>query len=230
MSAVATWVGALATLVLAVVAVFQDRIRAWMTRPRLSLEARVVPPDCHKTTWNYTTVTLNWDGRAVEVRKQAPCYYFRLRVLNKGNAEAREVEVYASALERKREDRKYAPVERFTPMNLMWAHFRSPFLPVLCPKMPKMCDLAHVIHPQHRKELGHDLSAVTDAQAILAFDLQVEPNMRGHLVEPGTYRLSLVVGAANVAPRECTLEIEFPGTWIDEEADMLGKGFKMRLV
>jgi hypothetical protein len=32
-----------------VVAVFQDRIRAGITRPKLDVSIRVSPPDCHKT-------------------------------------------------------------------------------------------------------------------------------------------------------------------------------------
>ncbi len=69
-----------------------------------------------------------------------------------------------------------------------------------------------------------------DGQVILAFDLQVEPNMKGHLAQPGLYHLTVVVAASNAAPREYTVEINVPGQWFDEEARMLRDGFGMRLV
>jgi hypothetical protein len=54
--------------------------------------------------------------------------------------------------------------------------------------------------------------------------------MKGHLLGPGTYRLGLVIAAANAPRREYTLEITFLGDWHDEEAKMLQDGFGMHLV
>jgi hypothetical protein len=156
------------------------------------------------------------------------CYYFHVTVENSGNTEARDVEVFAASLTRRRADGQFERLERFTPMNLLWAHFRQPFLAVLSPKMPKMCDLAHVFHPNFANNFGHTLPSVTGL--ILAFDLQVEPNTKGHLVGSGVYRLKLVLGAANAKPKEYELEINFQGQWHDDEAQMLSDGFGMRLV
>lgn len=72
--------------------------------------------------------------------------------------------------------------------------------------------------------------AIATNWAVLAFDFQVEPNVEGHLAEPGSYRLIVVLGAANVRPRQYTLEMEFPGEWYEDEARMLRDGFGMRLV
>lgn len=217
MSTVPVWVGALATILLAIIAVFQDRIRRWIMNPRLDLRVRVAPPDCHRTIWNTA-------GR------QFPCYYFRLGVVNSGKVEAREVEIFAAGLNRARKDGSFEAVPRFTPMNLVWSHIRVATLPILIPEMPKYCDLAHVFAPQHRNALGHSLPNVDSQKSVLAFDLQVEPNMLGHLAEPGTYHLSLVMGAANAPVRRYTLEINFPGDWFDDEARMLREGFGMRIL
>lgn len=164
--------------------------------------------------------------------QEAPSYYFRVSVTNHGPAEASNVELFAVALRRKRADGTFQNVERFTPMNLCWAHFhpRAIFLPVLSPSMPKMCDLAHIIHPSHAPNLGHELPGVPSGTPLLAFDLQVEPNMKGHLAEPGIYHLDLVLAASNFSPQKYTLEISFPGHWIDDESRMLEVGFGMQLV
>jgi hypothetical protein len=46
MTAYATSFLAIATLFLAAVAAFQDRIRSWVMRPRLHVSMNVSPPDC----------------------------------------------------------------------------------------------------------------------------------------------------------------------------------------
>jgi len=217
MTTLPIWLSALATVIIAAVAVFQDPIRRWVMSPRLELRVRVAPPECHQTIWR----TPNGDY---------PCYYFRLVVTNCGKTEAREVELFAAGLKRKQKDGSFEDVPRFTPMSLLWSHVGKPNLPILCPDMPKVCDLAHVFAPQHRRAFGHTLPGVADDKAILAFDLQVEPNMLGHLAEPGTYRMDLVLGAANVSPKRYALEITFPGAWFDDESQMLRDGFGMRAV
>ena len=227
----AGWATALSTFFLALVAIFQDRIRRWVMRPKLELSVRVLPPDCHRTTWTVKRQLFDPNAREYYVQvRNFPCYYFRVTITNTGRTEAREVELFAAALERMRMDGTYEVVPRFTPMNLMWSHVRQPFLPILSPEIPKVCDLAHVFQPQDREGLGHTLPDVSADRAILAFDLQVEPNMKGHLAEPGTYRLSLTLAAANASPKKYALQIDFPGDWYDDEARMLRDGFGMRLV
>jgi hypothetical protein len=65
---------------------------------------------------------------------------------------------------------------------------------------------------------------------VLAFDLLVEPNMKGHLIGPGTYRMKLIVAAANARPKEYQIELDFPGDGYNDEAQMLRKGFRMTLL
>lgn len=44
--AVADWLVALGTVVLALVAVFQDSIRSWVYHPKLQVSIKTEPPDC----------------------------------------------------------------------------------------------------------------------------------------------------------------------------------------
>jgi hypothetical protein len=141
-----------------------------------------------------------------------------------------EVEVNAVSLKRKRADGKFEPVSRFTPMNLLWAHEHTVHLHLLSPKLSKFCDVGHVIAPRDRQKLGHDLPGVPADKCILAFDLQVEPNMKGHLAEPGTYELGLLIAGENCGPRECTIELVLSGDWYDSEQEMFAKGFRIRAI
>lgn len=235
----AAWATAVGTLLLAIVAVFQDKIRSWLTRPQLKLEIQPSPPDCMKTIFRSVSPTYNNMGQRLgEMSTNIPCYYFRLRVTNTGNCEAREVEVFAKDLKRFKGP-KWETVGRFAPMNLLWSNVRKPFLPILSPNIPRHCDVAHVVHPDNRK---HVHRALPDVEAppgffhlegqepcVLALDLEFEPNSLGHLLGPGFYQLSLVLAAANFPPREYLLEIHITGDWFDDEARMFGEAIRLRL-
>ena len=88
---------------------FQDQIRAWIWRPKVRLTIELAPPDCHKTSWYIHPADLG---------ETAPCYYYRFRITNIGNAAAREVEVFARELKRRDSSQEWRPVERFNPQYL----------------------------------------------------------------------------------------------------------------
>jgi hypothetical protein len=128
------WLTAIGTVLVAVIAVFQEWFKRLIVRPKLKLIARVARPDAEKFVW--------------EDRPHCAAYYFRLAVTNAGNTEARDVQLYMASVERRRQDGRYEIVERFSPMNLRWTHIDSPTLPVLLPNMPpRNCDLAVVSDP-----------------------------------------------------------------------------------
>jgi len=92
---IAAGLTAAGTILLAVVAVFQDAIRRWLTRPKLELQLSPCAPDFHRTTIRhfYTVWNPQTGMPGYQQSMEIPCYYFRLRIINKGNCEAREVEV-----------------------------------------------------------------------------------------------------------------------------------------
>ena len=224
------WIVAVGTVMLAILAVFQDKIREWVARPRLRLAVGSLPPYCHKTTWAHPFPPGHPLYKPEVDTEYLPCYFFRVAVSNEGNTAAREVEVDAVSLQRKRADGSFELVRRFTPMNLMWAHEHRVYQHRLSPRMSKFCDIGHIIVPWERFKLGHDLPHVPPDKCIFAFDLQVESNMKGHLVEPGIYRLTLQIAAENCAPKEQTVELDFPGQWYDAENEMFSRGFHIRML
>lgn len=222
------WIAAIGTILLAILAVFQDKIRSWLTRPELQLQVSSGPPFAHKSVWVYPYWPI---PRGAEAQAQYfPCYFFRLKILNRGNTVARQVEVFAASVRRRRVDGRLETVARFTPMNLMWAHEHKVYLPLLSPKMSKFCDLAHIIAPSYRHKLEHDLPGVPADNCVLAIDLEVEPKMKGHLLEAGSYQMTILVAAENASPAEYVVEFTFAGQWHDEEEGMFETGFGMRVV
>lgn len=221
------WLTAIGTIGLAIVAValalFEERVKRLLVRPRLRLDARVARPNSDKTRWAQQVGTI--------VRDVGEVYYFRLAVRNDGNAAANDVQVFLASVERE-EDGQYVSVKRFIPMNLCWSNASGKVTrPVLLPDMPPVyCDMAHVCEPKNRAISGENLPGVPTSDAVLGLDLEVKPYSLGHLLEPGTYHLRLILAASNCRPRPYTLEVVFPGRWFEDEEQMFSIGFKMRVL
>lgn len=100
MNLVAGIMVAVGTLVLAVVAVFQDRIRSYLSRPNFLVSVRTEPPDC-------TSVPLSLRQTG---QRLGDAMYLRIWVENRGNTPARQVEVYAGELRRQQADQTWRRV------------------------------------------------------------------------------------------------------------------------
>jgi hypothetical protein len=212
---VADWLVAAGTLVVAAVAVFQETIRDWFYRPKFRVSIKTEPPDCIAVPFNKP------DGTII-----ANSVYLRLWIDNFGNATAKNAEVYAKELRRRRADGEWERVDAFPPTNLTWSNVRLMYFPIIAPKMGKHCDLAHIADPAQRHLLREDAPklGLTVQQTSMAFDLTAVPNHRGHIVGPGKYRLSILVAAENARPIERTVAISLRGSWYADEAQMLRDG------
>lgn len=223
----AQWAGAAATFAAVLVALFRDEALRFWRRPRLSVSAKLGPPDCHKTTATYRTPT------GIE---SADCYYLRLWVENIGKTRAERVQVFAAQLTKRHADGTFRKVDDFLPMNLRWAHGQHGvagpeiFAEGISPLMGKHCDFGHVIDPAAQAAIGEDLPDVAPGRAILALDVEFPPNTRSHLIPPGTYRLDLKVAAANSTPVTKTIELTTRGVWYPEQSRMFSEGLGVTMV
>jgi hypothetical protein len=220
---------AITTLLLALVAAFQDKIRSWLLRPALNVSFKMSPPDCIKTKIAVMSPSFG--------DKEADCYYFRLRVSNRGNHPATNVEVYASELHRRKDDGIWSKVDQFQPMNLKWANLGQPVLPIIHRGMEKLCDVGHIIDPAKRPQFFFDQPPshlLTDpaltGKASMSLDLEVIPFTFSHILLPGTYRLKLMIAATELHPITQVIEIELLGTWHETESLFLGSCINMSLV
>lgn len=228
---VASWVTAIATLLAVaaalVIALYQEdwreRWRRKNLHPDLVVRAFAGPPDCVQIPYvEYQLVA------GQPTRKRATSYYLRMLVKNMGTVTARNVEVYAKALRRKRND-KWETVEDFPPMNLVWSnsppepHYTErKYLPFLPAGSSRHCDVAHMVDPQRRQLFESEAKPELPAPS-LTFDLIARPLHFGHIVGPGKYRLDIEVAAENFDAMTRVVEVNFDGTWEPKTADMLGK-------
>ena len=226
LTGIGTFLMAIATVALAVVAVFQDKIRERITRPELEVSIEPNPPDC-------LSIPMVMVGPQGEQLVKSDCYYIRLRIENTGNQKAESPEVFASELSKRQADGEFRRVASFLPMNLIWADFRAELAPAIPPKMYRHCDIAHVLDPERRGQFPQEdniWNGVPANTPILSFDTFVKPNTLSHLVPFGTYRLLLLIAAANAKPITRTLEISLTGDWFSDESSMLGDGLGVRIV
>lgn len=227
MTTTTDWLIALGTIglfLIAIVGIFQDRIRAWLKHPTLNLLIDVSPPDCHKTTLKKFTP----QG---QVATQADCYYFRIIIENSGNQRAEHVEVFAKELLKQGANGVFRIVNSFLPMNLVWSYYKKPFLEAISPGMKKHCDLGYVIDPNMRSQFpleDNPALNVPPVNTIFSLDVVVKTFTLNHLIPPGTYRLALQIAAANADPVTETLEITLTGNWYTNEQDMFDRGIGIR--
>ncbi len=215
-----------AIIVLAIVAVFQDKIRAWLRRPKLNLSFRLSPPDCHKVT----LASYNPQG---QVADRADSYYFRVRIKNQGNQPAERVEVFASELFKEDSDGGFKKLDTFLPLNLVWTNMRQTFFDIILPGMERQCDLGHILEPNKRMRFKMENNpelGISKDKTVFAFELEPKPFTLSHIVPAGKYRLVLLLAAANARPVKKTLELNLTGNWHDDEGKMLNQEIDIRIV
>ena len=208
-AAIATAIG---TFALAVVAVFQDKIRVWIMSPKFSL-----------STSNVANAYLG------DVER--PHYSLRIAVENLGNAEARQVEVLAKSLRRQRGTGEFETVPNFRATYLAWAGSEGErVLEVLNPEMPQYCYVGRVFQ-KARLPLSW-YSGVPDPTedylgtvTILDLPAPVGSGERQRF-SPGNYLLTVRIGAANAKPIEEVLKLNLTGRWTQNVPDVLEFGIQ----
>jgi hypothetical protein len=213
---VADWLVAIGTLALAFIAVFQDQIRSWQFRPKLSMSIQCVPPDCHKTKFSSESTHVS-----------ANCYYFNFRVRNNGNRRAEYVEAYVSVLEKQQADGKFSQIANFLPTNLLWGQTGKPIFNAISPSMEKICNLGYIVDPSAIKfmPIAYNPSLnISDGQATFCFEVEIKSNTKSYIIGPGNYRMKIIIGSANTQPITRTIEINVTGDWYEDEQKMLKEG------
>ncbi|HTX21047.1 MAG TPA: hypothetical protein VMD27_04170 [Candidatus Aquilonibacter sp.] len=219
----AEWLVAIGTLALAVIAVFQDKIRAWIQRPKL----KMLVGEHVKTPLRVSEAADN------KTKSFVTAYIFKLLVRNEGSQRAEEVEVFASALFRKEANGTFQEVKSFPRRNLQWPDSEEVFVKAISPGMQRECNLFVIVNPAERAKAFYfdnpNLAVPTD-QTVLAFQLKGKPYAKTYCFGPGTYRVVLHIAATNTRPQEIKIEINHTGKWFDDEVKMLSMGEGLQIV
>ncbi len=215
---------AIATIIIALVAIFQDRIRLFINRPKLRAELSLNPPDCHK-------IPLAMRKPALSDEDFIDTYYFRIRIHNDGNTPAENVEVFAASLIKVNDLGERELVDSFLPMNLTWSHIGGMYFKSILPEMYKHCDLGFIMHPDGNSNLPTEIrqTIATGNNTVFIFEQIVKPNNLGHIIGSGRYYLDLIIAAQNAKPRKITVNMYHLGHWFDDYYQMFTNGITMAL-
>jgi hypothetical protein len=218
-----TAIGTIAATVIAALAIaysiFKESIWSWWNRPKLVLSTTPGRPD-----WAKTFFSDPGTGKRI-----ADCYYFRIRVSNKGRRRAESVELFAKELKEKRAGRFHV-IHTFPSMDLLWSNLRVPELSI-SPKVEKHCDVGFVLDPMRDGSNVRTQVNVGPGRCLFTFDLQVKPNDGAHIVGPGHYQLTIVAASANTSSLVRELELTITGDWFDNEAEMFSdRGVQIHLL
>jgi hypothetical protein len=223
-STLAQWVGGLGTTAAVIVALFKDPIRAWWNRAKLTAICTKEIPETVKvpiTVWQG-----RWPGGGGGGRWDGGCYFVRIKVGNKGRTRAEKVQVSALKLARQGADgRSFADIPTTLPFNMKWSNY-PPTAPVtildgISREMWAFCDIVGLCdpaNPYQRRPAGtppHP-APITVGQLQLEFDLPDE----WQLLAPGTYQLTLRIGAANAAPICKVVKFTHDGRWTQDDVAM----------
>jgi len=210
--------GALATFLAVLVALFRESFFLRWRRSKLSVTIKAEPPDSHKTEFRFS------DGTVV------PSYVFRLWVVNSGKTTAERVQVFARRLSRRHANGEFRNETRFLPMNLLWSHGVGVTLEGLARGMGHHCDLGYIFPPDSVNPNIRRPARIPQSKTCLQLETEVRPFTGTSHLEPGIYHLELRAAGANTRPIDVVIEISLDGGWHDEEADMLSRGVGLRVL
>lgn len=160
-------------------------------------------------------------------------YYFRLRVENVGNSKAEQVEVFAKSLEEieeKDEGETCRIVDKFIPINLNWTHTSNTLQNSLAQGTEKMCEIGRFIEPYYIPSDVRSFLELKENETAFWFSVGAQDGLLNYIISPGTYRLHLVVSAANARPKEQKLKIVIKGKFDQDIKKMLEENVMIKLL
>jgi len=228
---VAQWVGAFATLCAVIVALFKEKLLRRWHRAKLSVRILLEPPDSFKEIWRYKVISPDGSTQANQTNR----YIFRLWVTNKGSFDrAENVQVFANSLEKLSADSKtYISVTEFLPMNLVWSHTDGrTFLEAISANgMGRHCDLGHILNPVAYQDINEmEKPKVLSGKAVFMLDVEFKHFNKSYLLEPGTYRLHIIIVGQNASPESKIVEISFTGDWYEDQNKMFCDGVRINIL
>lgn len=221
------WLAGIGTLLLAVVAVFQDWIRARIPTANLEIEFRMNPPYCKKDP--YLHYKENY-------RKLSEYYVFRLGIQNKTLIPAKNVILRVISI--KRNGNTYHFLQR----SLAWSYnevdpphdSERMSLSIIPGKATEFCHLGRIFEPTFRKANSKNKDHLpipyeNKAEYEVLFSLALFPRQGSldHLLEPKKgetekkeeYEVEIIVSADNVKSEIHRLKICFSDQWSDDWYD-----------
>lgn len=197
---------------------FAEKLKRSYFAPELVLEFALSPPDCHVTR----SKGYNQFGQVII---DEPDYYFRFRVQNQGQSQARRCEAVIEKMHIADASGKFQPLPQFTPVNLIWGSgYVSEFVDIN-PGRRFFCDLCHIPSAQLQK-MESDAKRYVDPVDSQPFDVGVVLNVKTafhsqpNRLSPGKYRVDVAIYSENAKTIRKEFQISWTGHWKNSESLM----------
>jgi hypothetical protein len=219
--AIGDWVLIGTTLFLAAVALFVPYLAEILKRsyfaPRLAIDFDLKPPDCHLTREKGRDTL----GQALD----EPVFYFRFRVTNNGKSQARRCEAVIEGMSVENAAGQFQPLQRFTPVNLIWGSGYSTEFVDINPNRRFYCDLCHISTARIQAlKLAHGI--YVNPSESTPFDVGIIINSKTafyshpNRLPSGRYLLSAAIYSENCVTVRKQFKICWTGVWRDTEEAM----------
>lgn len=226
----ATTAIAIGTFLAVIVALFRDELTALWRKPRVETQIKLAAPDCHLTR------LMKFDATGHALVK-APCYYLRFWIENKGNVRAEAVQVFVKRLERRKADGTFREDRGFLPMNLRWSHAgigQAVIFTSINPGMGRHADFGHIVDPDFGSDFlpskEHFPNIPDEGKTVIRLDVEFEPATYSHLLPPGEYQITLMIGGANFKPVTKLVRLVHKGEWFPDEEQMFRDGLGIEVL
>ena len=168
-------------------------------------------PYCHQTVYS----------------NRQPVYYFRFRVVNTGESQAKSCEGVLEELWLADSAGRFIQEKNFSPVNLNWS---GQFIETPTGRIPKQfidinqerrvfCDIGHINHPVVTEKSVFYLEEDNKELKFL-FDINPKFYSQRDCVSPGKAKIKVAIYSQNARKHEKYFSIAWSGRWKDREEDM----------
>ena len=144
------------------------------------------------------------------------------------------LQVIADSLEKLSADSKtYVPIKEFLPVNLIWSHTNGrTFIEAISANgIGRHCDLGHILNPVAYQGIQDiEKPKAPSSKTVFMLDVEFKHFNKSYLLEPGTYRLHIIIVGQNALPESKIVEISFTGDWYEDQDKMFRDGVRINIL
>jgi hypothetical protein len=183
--------------IIAIIAVFGERIKGLFLKPKLNLSITSLFPDCNLTAFP--------NGQRA--------FFFRIAVTNNGTVDANNVQLYLNGIKKKGLDGIFSACNHILPMNLLWSYqdnepTKTSIAQIISPGMKKYCDFIYSIENTNNCFLCTEVP-------LLSYGLPT------NLIDKGVYVASISVVSSNTKSKTIEIQFEYTGFWTTNAEEII---------
>lgn len=207
-----TFISSIVALLIAVIGVFQDRIRRFFMGAKLKVEFEMKAP--------FVFQKHSFDSEKGFPRES---FYFRVGVMNEGSSSASKATVMLAGIEKKDEETgAWKGLDWFVPINLDWCHGVGFEYPEIHPGSTAYFDFG--MSSCSAKDLAAFFGARLGEPDRKKFHLatsRIDGVREGYSLPEAHYRMRIHISASNCDPLEVNFEFLYTPGWSSDTNELL---------